>query len=333
MIDGNAAYCMNFGLAADGGQLMNSYDNPSTSLSAAQEKQLAYCLYFGYGCNSAIAPSNDQCDQYIATQAMVWAIVANLFGTGSDDSAANKLCASAPNPTNSYAYYTTLKNNISTSYYATRASFASATKSGATTYELKWNEGNKRFETTLNDSNGVLSNFDISLSGYSVEKSGNSVTIHTTSVNTTATTATMNSTAGVVEPTSSCVFWLTGKSGYQEFISEKPSADPVSAYFKVKTENIGYGKITKQDEESGVKLSGAKYGIYTDSACTNKVDTITTGSDGTATSKALVAGTYYVKEIQAPKGYVISGKVHTLTVKAGQTTSFAVLMPFNAKWV
>lgn len=288
MIDGNAAYCMNFGLAADGGQLMNSYDNPSTSLSAAQEKQLAYCLYFGYGCNSATAPSNDQCDQYIATQAMVWAIVANLFGTGSDDSAANKLCASAPNPTNSYAYYTTLKNNISASYYATRPSFASATKSGATTYELKWNEGNKRFETTLNDSNGVLSNFDISLSGYSVEKSGNSVTIHTTSVNTTATTATMNSTAGVVETTSSCVFWLTGKSGYQEFISEKPSADPVSAYFKVKTENIGYGKITKQDEESGVKLPGAKYGIYTDSACTNKVDTITTGSDGTATSKALI---------------------------------------------
>lgn len=211
---------------------------------------------------------------------------------------------------------------IAYSYYATRPSFASATKSGATTYELKWNESNKRFETTLNDSNGVLSNFDISLSGYSVEKSGNSVTIHTTSVNTTATTATMNSTAGVVETTSSCVFWLTGKSGYQEFISEKPSADPVSAYFKVKTENIGYGKITKQDEESGVKLSGAKYGIYTDSACTNKVDTITTGSDGTATSKALVAGTYYVKEIQAPKGYVISGKVHTLTVKAGQTTSF-----------
>lgn len=128
-----------------------------------------------------------------------------------------------------------------------------------------------------------------------------------------------------METTSSCVFWLIGKSGYQEFISEKPSADPVSAYFKVKIENIGYGKINKQDEESGVKLSGAKYGIYTDSACTNKVDTITTGSDGTATSKALVAGTYYVKEIQAPKGYVISGKVHTLTVKAGQTTSFTAI--------
>lgn len=322
MLDGNAAYCMNYGLAADGGQLMNSFENPSTSMTAEQEKLLAYCLYFGYGCNSATAPSNDQCDQYIATQAMVWAIVGNLFGTGSDDSAASKLCASAPNPTSSYNYYTTLKNNICTSYFATRPSFASATKSGANTYKLEWNEDNQRFETTLTDTNGVLGSFDISLSGYTVERDGDRVTIHTTSVNTSSTTATMKSTAGVVETTSSCVFWLTGKSGYQEFVSEKPTADPVSAYFKVKTDNIGYGKLIKQDEESGVKLSGAKYGIYTDSACTNKVDTITTGSDGSATSKALAAGTYYVKEIQAPTGYVISDKVHTLTVKAGQTTTF-----------
>ena len=51
IIDGNAAYCMNFGLAADGGQLMNSFENPNTNLSAAQEKLLAYCLYFGYGSN------------------------------------------------------------------------------------------------------------------------------------------------------------------------------------------------------------------------------------------------------------------------------------------
>ena len=40
VLDGNAAYCMNFGLRADGGQLMNSYDNPSTSMSASQEKLL-----------------------------------------------------------------------------------------------------------------------------------------------------------------------------------------------------------------------------------------------------------------------------------------------------
>ena len=113
--------------------------------------------------------------------------------------------------------------------------------------------------------------------------------------------------------TSSCVFWLTGKSGYQEFISERPTADPIKAYIKVKTENIGYGELTKTDESSGVKL-------YSDSGCTNRVQTMTTEGNGYAKSAALVAGTYYVKEITAPKGYVLSSKVHTLTVKAGQTT-------------
>ena len=97
---------------------MNSYPNSSTSMTAEQEKLLSYCLYFGFNSNSAAEPSNDQCDQFIATQAMVWVIVGNLFGTGSDDSAARKLCDTAPNPAASYGYYAGLKNNISASYYA-----------------------------------------------------------------------------------------------------------------------------------------------------------------------------------------------------------------------
>lgn len=44
MIDGHSAYCMNFGLAAKGGQLMNSYDNSSTSLTDTQALYLRYCL-------------------------------------------------------------------------------------------------------------------------------------------------------------------------------------------------------------------------------------------------------------------------------------------------
>ncbi len=319
MIDGHSAYCMNYGLAAKGGQLMTSDTTAGTSMTAAQEKLLAYAMYYGFSATEAVAPSTTQRDEYIATQAMVWIIEKGIYGTDSADSAAGKLCAVAPNPTASYNYYSSLKSKINASYYAGRPSFASARTSDASTYELKWNERNRRFETTLTDTNGVLSSFSISLDGYKVEQSGNNVTISKKEVSTTPSTATMNSNAGAVETTSSCVFWLTGKSGYQEFVSERPSADPISAYFKVKTENIGYGELTKTDESSGVKLAGAKYGIYSDSGCTNKVDTMTTDKNGYAKSKALTAGTYYVKEISAPKGYVLSGKVHTLTVKAGQT--------------
>ena len=211
ILDGNSAYCMNFGLRADGGQLMNSYDDASTSMSAQQRKLLSYCLYYGFNSTQKAAPSNSQCDEYIATQAMVWVIVADIFGTGSGDSAARKLCNTAPSPDSSYSYYERLRDNISSSYNATLPSFASRRTSEAPTYELKWNEGSQRFETTLSDSNGVLSDFDFGISGYSVDKNGNSITISSTSVNTTATTGTFTSNAGKVETTSSCVFWLTGK--------------------------------------------------------------------------------------------------------------------------
>ena len=63
--------------------------------------------------------------------------------------------------------------------------------------------------------------------------------------------------------------------------------------------------------------------FYSDSGCTNRVQTMKTDGNGYAKSAALVAGTYYVKEITAPKGYVLSGKVHTLTVRAGQTTGIS----------
>lgn len=324
MIDGHSAYCMNFGLSAKGGQLMNSDSNPNTNLSAAQEKLLAYCMYYGYSTTEAKAPTNDQRNKFIATQSMVWIIVNGIFGTSSADSAASKLCACAPDSSSSYSYYEKLRDKINASYNATRPSFASKTKSDATTYELKWNESNQRFEYTFTDKNGVLGNFNFSIDGFSVSKSGNSMTVYTKSVNTTATLGSFKSTIGAVDTTSSCVFWLTGNSGDQEFVSEQPSADPISAYIKVKTENIGYGEITKTDKSSGVHLKGAVYGIYSDSNCKKLVDTMTTDKNGYAKSKALTAGTYYVQEITAPAGYVRSDKIHTLNVKAGKTTGISL---------
>ena len=321
MIDGHVGYCMNFGLSASNGQLMNSYENASTSLTDKQEKYLYYCLYYGFSSTSVAAPSNSQANEYIATQAMVWIIAKGIFGTEQGDLAAQKLCATAPDTAASYSYYTSLKDKIHTSFNATIPSFASSIQSGAPTYELKWNEGNQRFETTLSDSHGVLSGYDFSLGGYSVEKAGNNMTIYSHAVNTNATTGTLISNMGKVTVNDSCVFWLTGKPGDQEFVSEVPIADPLKAYMQVKTENIGYGELYKKDVESEVLLSGAVYGIYSDSGCTIKVQELTTDENGYAKSQALVAGTYYVKEITAPNKYVVSDEVHTLTVQAGRTTS------------
>ena len=112
LIDGHSAYCMNFGLQAYGGQLMNSYENASTSMTAKQEKLLAYCMYFGYSAPDTNTPSSSQNDQFIATQSMVWIIEADLFNTNEGDSAAKKLCDSAPDADAAYKYYKKLKSDI-----------------------------------------------------------------------------------------------------------------------------------------------------------------------------------------------------------------------------
>ena len=325
MIDGATAYCMNYAKSADGSQTMQSSSTPKTSLSAAQEKQLGYCMYYGHGKTTVSAPTTAERNDYIATQAMVWIIEKGLFGTSQADSAAQKICACAPSSTDSYNFYVALRNNMQAAMNVTIPSFASTTKSGAPTYELKWNEANKRFETTLSDTNGALSNFNFSVSGFKTSKNGNQLTIYSETVNTTATVVTGATNNGTVQPTTSCVYWTINKEKYQEFVSTKPQVDPISAYLKVKTESIGYGHLTKTDKETGTVLSNAVFGIYSDSACQNLVSKMTTGADGTVKSDALVAGTYYVKEITAPKGYVLSKDVHTLVIRAGQTTYLNVV--------
>lgn len=325
MIDGKIGYCLNYGLSAETGTLMKSDDEPSnTTLSAKQEKLLALCLYYGYAdtADTQNEPSNDKKDQFIATQSQVWIIEKGLFGTDSADNAAYTLSRCAPDPDTCYDYYKTLRDSIGAAYDQKIPSFASKTKSGAETVELKWNETNKRYEITLTDKNKELKGFDLSLKGYKTEVDGNKLTISTTEVKSEATLGTFTSNTGKVEPTSSCVFWFSGNSKDQEFVSERPSADPIYAYIKVKTEDIGYGYLEKVDAETGTKLPGATYGIYSDSGCTELVEKMVTGDDGGCKSGALTPGTYYVKEISSPTGYVLDKDVHTLVVKAGKTTTF-----------
>lgn len=324
MVDGHIGYCLNYALTAKAGTMMKSSEEPSnTSLSAKQEKLLALCLYYGYADDApSEEPSNDKKDQFIATQSMVWIIVKGLFGTDGADNAAYTLSRCAPDPDTTYGYYKTLRDSVGAAYDQVIPSFASKTKSGAETNVLKWNETNQRYEITLTDSNKELPGFDFSLDGYKVDKDKNTLTISSTKVQTEASLGTFTSNTGKVETTSSSVFWFSGDSSYQEFVSERPSADPLYAYIKVKTEDIGYGYLEKQDKATGTKLANAVYGIYTDSGCTALKEKMTTGTDGGCKSGPLTPGTYYVKEITSPTGYVLDKDVHTLVVKAGQTTSF-----------
>ena len=47
-------------------------------------------------------------------------------------------------------------------------------------------------------------------------------------------------------------------------------------------------------------------------------------ADGTSNTISLPAGTYYVKEISAPKGYNLDTNVYTVTVSSAETATLRV---------
>jgi uncharacterized surface anchored protein len=78
------------------------------------------------------------------------------------------------------------------------------------------------------------------------------------------------------------------------------------------------------DGNSCYSLAGAVYGVYSDSGCTTQVDTLTTDGAGNSNTISLAVGTYYVKEITAPKGYAKDNETHSINVESEKTSTVRV---------
>ena len=85
-------------------------------------------------------------------------------------------------------------------------------------------------------------------------------------------------------------------------------------------------KVTKKDKNSKVNLSGAVFGIYSDSACKNLlVQMPATDSNGTSEVELpKTQDTVYLKEISVPEGYKLNTESFNVKLETGKTTSVAV---------
>lgn len=73
-------------------------------------------------------------------------------------------------------------------------------------------------------------------------------------------------------------------------------------------------------ENNEIYLPGAKFSLYADSACTELLDdSLISSEEGYLDFPLYEAGTYYLKETQAPAGYRPYGKLITITVSAEWT--------------
>ena len=187
-------------------------------------------------------------------------------------------------------------------------------------------------ETSVTDSNGVLSNFSfMDGNGAKFYKSGNTLYITQTG---DISESTVYKAARNLPSASDSTYriWYMSGSSYQTTVSlNTASAGSLNAYFKLKAApRPGSIRLTKTTED-GKNLSGWKFGIYSDAACTKLVSgPHTTDSGGKISAAGLSAGTYYVKELghtdsAVGEMYYCSGanpqKV-TVTAGAAATVSF-----------
>ncbi|MBQ8379655.1 MAG: hypothetical protein IJX34_02445 [Clostridia bacterium] len=97
----------------------------------------------------------------------------------------------------------------------------------------------------------------------------------------------------------------------------KVIAKPMKMVINISKEDIETGKTTQGD----ATLEGAQYTIFSNEACTTKVETVTLDANGNGTSSELPLGKYYVKETVAPTGYLLDENVYVVVQTAEQQTA------------
>lgn len=101
---------------------------------------------------------------------------------------------------------------------------------------------------------------------------------------------------------------------------------------------FGHIVINKVDAKTGEKVTGATFGIYTDSTCKTVAKAYKSDTDSTLVNAEIIetatgvytcnnlpissatGTTYYVKELTAPEGYYLDTNVHAVTLKTANTT-------------
>ena len=209
-------------------------------------------------------------------------------------------------------------------------SFTSSSSSSAPTITLTGDE------TSVYDSNGVLSGFSFTNgNGAEFRKSGNTLYISQTGTISESTVFKATKTIPSAENSAYSLWYMSGSS-YQTTINlYRPESGTLNAYFKLKGQAIGNLSLTKTTED-GKNLSGWKFGIYSNSACTSLVSgPHTTDSSGRISVTGLTAGTYYVKELGHTNSgieglYVCSStNPQKVTIINGSTASVSFVNKLN----
>ena len=273
--------------------------------------------------------SNPNVPLRVATQMLIYEIVCGLRDPYSFNRNSTNECGTAGDVfynagAASLSGFTTCYNNLVWAIQAAKTipSFCGSSSGSAPTIQLSRDSG------SAYDSNGVLSNFSFSNgNGASFSKSGN--TLYITKTDNISESTVFTATRYIPSASNSSYnIWYMSGSRYQTTISlYNAGSGSLNGYFKIKAPSLGNISLTKTTED-GKNLSGWKFGIYSNAACTNLVSgPYTTNSSGKLSVTGLNAGTYYIKELGNTDSSLdtlyscASTNPQQVTVFSGQTAS------------
>ena len=334
--EGDSCYCIEPGVSLYTGDKLSKeaesfWDNYPSKYNKTIDPDtikifLGRIMQYGYtGKNSVDWVSTnsekaDDCANHLATQLLVWETVIgerddNFNHVDATKSGKHNIkeIISSKHPLRSkiLSHYARIEKRVK--QHTTVPSFTSRNKSKAKSIELKWN--GKNYSTTINDTNGVLSNYDFSGSGLTFSKSGNSLTI-------TAEKAPKDDVLITVNKKNSqrkaVITWTDEKIGpqsgqLQDIVTFGQSvSDPVKAYLNVKV-SLGNAKLMKVSEDgevANVRFHISGNGISKD---------VTTNENGEIQIDNLPPGNYQVSEYTDVK--YVPQDTQTVTIVSGQTAS------------
>lgn len=334
--EGDSCYCIEPGVSLYTGDKLSKeaesfWDNYPSKYNKTIDPDtikvyLGRIMQYGYtGKNSVDWVSTnsskaDDCANHLATQLLVWETVIGERDENFNHVDATKhgkhnikeiISSKHPLRSKIFSHYSRIEKSVK--QHTTVPSFASRSKSKARSIELKWN--GKNYSTTINDTNGVLANYDFSGSGLTFNKSGNSLTI-------TAEKAPKDDVLITVNKKNSqrkaVITWTDEKIGpqsgqLQDIVTFGQSvSDPVKAYLNVKVSlgNAKLKKVSEDGEVANVRFHISGNGISKD---------VTTNANGEINIANLAPGNYQISEYTDVK--YVPQDTQTVTIVSGQTAS------------
>ena len=312
-VDGETAFCIQPGAPLKtGNTLRRASSDAWNALSDSQRKAVGLALLYGYqGNRHSLTGSDDE--KWLATQTLVWEFVTGCresTGTYHQTSSTIYSLHFGSNYANdgaraAYDQIVSLMAN-----HNTIPSFMSGGENDITR-ELAYKDG--KYTLTLNDSNGVLSDFSFASSdaSVSVTRFGNTLTISSTRAigSTVRITATKD---GVPTVDSGAKMIAYGDPNLQDVVTGVENVGSVRAYLNIETPT---GTIAlRKTSENGV-VAGISFHIKGDGFD----KTVKTDADGNLIVEGLFPTTYTITE-QSIDRYEPQ-QTQTVTLIGGRTTT------------